>query len=172
MATCIWENGGVRLLPIPPGARGSAAAAINALGDIAGTLLLPFNGPPLETTQAVVWSPDGRLRRLLWPCCVQPGEFTTWSADINDHGAIAVVGTNASSRFPLVWTESEVIQLPGSGRHIVSDINNSGEGVGYNDRVAATGGLRRTKRSFGSPACGLFCNVPSPQQQMRMLLHQ
>jgi hypothetical protein len=127
MAACLWKNGAVGLLPMPAEAIGSGAAAINSLGDVAGTLWLPTN--VLAQTRAVVWSADGQLTRLLlWS---EPGPNSTWSADINDHGAVAVVGTFASSRFPLVWTESAVIALPGGDRPIVSDINNNGAVVGF-----------------------------------------
>ena len=135
-AACIWEDGAVRILPIPPDAAGTSAVAINSLGDVAGTLLLAEPGPPGPNTRAFVWNSGGSTRRL----DVNNPELTTWSADINDHGAVAVNMRWASSLYTLVWTESETVGLGSSFglRYNVSGINNSGQVVGYRYQTGGT----------------------------------
>lgn len=117
----IWENGTVRDL-LPTGYTMGRAVDINENGQVAGWLTGPAGGFTL-----FVWSPTTGMRFLP----TLPGEIQNGVFAINDAGV--VVGW--SGRAAVMWENGvlRIIRNDSTLWHAATDINNSGEVVGYSE---------------------------------------
>ena len=117
----IWENGIIRDL-LPSGYTMGRAVDINENGQVAGWLTGPAGGFTL-----FVWSATTGMRFLP----TLPGEIQNGVFAINDAGV--VVGW--SGRAAVMWENGvlRVIRNDSTLWHAATDINNSGEVVGYSE---------------------------------------
>jgi uncharacterized membrane protein len=129
----LWQDGGVRDLPLLPGGRESGACAINGHGEIAGWADARDPGGKLQQ-HAVVWI-DGKIHRLPEP----PGATHSAAHAINEQGI--VVGWVTNSQDPgnnwdaatgCVWEcgRCTKIKIPGTTGSMAFAVNNSAEVVG------------------------------------------
>jgi probable HAF family extracellular repeat protein len=148
----VWWNGKLRVLPTLPGAHNTEAFEINDLGEIAGwsetgvadstcSTLMPFQ---VFRYQAVVWSPNGKIRKLR-PLA---GDTVGFAFGINNLGqAVGTSGPCAEVSLPpafvngphaVLWerdgTPVDLGTLGGGGMNVSSSVNDLGQ-VGGNSQA-------------------------------------
>ncbi len=94
----VWENGTITPLPVPPGSWSLINAAINARGQVAGTLVTPSATTPThEFRVAVLWQNN---TATLLPSLLPSGQAQ--ATDINNRGEI--VGDSGQA---VLWVPHE-----------------------------------------------------------------
>jgi probable HAF family extracellular repeat protein len=149
----IWRNGAMTALQNLPGGNNANVLWINRSGQASGfaenevsdpgcSAVTPFQ---VRRFQPVVWSPDGRIDRVLSPMTAK-GDTVAFAMTINDRGqVVGVSGTCSTTGLPpaainnttaaraVLWeANGSILDLGslGGASNIATSINNRGEVVG------------------------------------------
>jgi len=140
---CLWQNGIVTELPMPPGMAQTSAIGINNKGQILGsaTTASDIN----SQTEAVLW--DGKRITILGSL----GGLPTWANALNDNGQVVGIGFLKGSQSyggvrAFLWGSGKIYNLntliPKDSGWILQDatgVNNRGQIVGYGQFRSASG---------------------------------